>query len=589
MASIIMNPELRYIYKRLLFDFVKENKWLILLYTILILGTYPLITVGSSKLFAQLVESLGKKISFKTKPYESTYGIVIALSVLMTITSIIFFFQYYLERKLFPAFIKYVGVNLRKGALYSRSENFEKIKIGEFLSMMNKTIENLELLMYNIWNKVIPISLTVIAICIYYFYLNPKLGILMLFIEIIRFVIIIYNGSNYRNVTSDKYTNFYDISQIFANTFENSFNITINNKIKSEAEKQVKLADSYNIYVDKEMNSKSTYMTSSYIIGIVSFILKFFYSYFLFRRGKLNLDQILTITFIEGRMIQAWTELDFVLLNVFKIFGNIDSGKDIIYKCLIETDGCDSNQTVNSGQIEITNLMYKDILNIKSHTFIADSNYLIKGKSGSGKSTLVSLIMRMKQISSGTIQIGNMNLNDLCVLSLRNIIVLVPQENYLFNNVTIMDNLKYGTNLNEKSINDILEKYNFFPGKNINSFKVTDDNLSGGLRRRIIVLRGIFRALDNKCKIIILDEPFAGLDAEISYHLLKLMYEKINGNKTIIIIEHTIESGTGEVNVFNQKQYSDANLTLNFDVDTNLTFNFNVVDMNTINSVNSIN
>ena len=584
-----MNPELRYIYKRLLFDFVKENKWLILLYTILILGTYPLITVGSSKLFAQLVESLGKKISFKTKPYESTYGIVIALSVLMTITSIIFFFQYYLERKLFPAFIKYVGVNLRKGALYSRSENFEKIKIGEFLSMMNKTIENLELLMYNIWNKVIPISLTVIAICIYYFYLNPKLGILMLFIEIIRFVIIIYNGSNYRNVTSDKYTNFYDISQIFANTFENSFNITINNKIKSEAEKQVKLADSYNIYVDKEMNSKSTYMTSSYIIGIVSFILKFFYSYFLFRRGKLNLDQILTITFIEGRMIQAWTELDFVLLNVFKIFGNIDSGKDIIYKCLIETDGCDSNQTVNSGQIEITNLMYKDILNIKSHTFIADSNYLIKGKSGSGKSTLVSLIMRMKQISSGTIQIGNMNLNDLCVLSLRNIIVLVPQENYLFNNVTIMDNLKYGTNLNEKSINDILEKYNFFPGKNINSFKVTDDNLSGGLRRRIIVLRGIFRALDNKCKIIILDEPFAGLDAEISYHLLKLMYEKINGNKTIIIIEHTIESGTGEVNVFNQKQYSDANLTLNFDVDTNLTFNFNVVDMNTINSVNSIN
>lgn len=566
-----LNPELRYIYKRLLIDFIIKNKVLVLGYTFLILFTYPLITIGSSKLFANLVDSLNTKISFKKDPWNSTYGIILSLIVLMILTSIIYIFQYYLERILFPAYVKYIGVTLRKGAILSRVENLEKIKIGEFLSAMNKTIENFELLMYQVWNKMIPLFLTVIVINGFYYYLNFRLGLMMSSIELFRVIALMYNGSNYRRVNSIKYGKFYDISENFANTFENSFNISINNEMTTETKKQEEIADEYNVLLDQEMDSKSKYMTYSYLIGITSFIFKFFYSYNLYLNKEISKDQMITITFIEGRMIQTWSELDFIFLNIFRIFGNIDSGKDIIYKCLIENESCDPNQAVSNGQIKIKNITYKDILKVDDLNFENNNNYLIKGESGSGKSTLMNLIMRMLPLSNGKITIGDSNLVDLCVQSLRNIVTFVPQENILFKDLSILENLKYGNKLSDETIMNIVKEYDFFPQKNIQEFIYNGNNLSVGLKRRIIVLRGIFRGMNERCKIVIFDEPFASLDADMKFNLLKLMNEKLNRQKTIIVIEHTIYTNNDdtEINVLDGIEDND--------------FTFNIKDMTKIN------
>jgi len=165
--------------------------------------------------------------------------------------------------------------------------------------------------------------------------------------------------------------------------------------------------------------------------------------------------------------------------------------------------------------------------------------YALLGKNGAGKSTAISLITSLIKKTSGLIKINGFDLEKNPIEAKKNIGV-VPQE-FNFNpfekveNILINQALYYGMNLKlAKDRAEILLKEMDLYAKRKNSAR----QLSGGMKRRMMIAR----ALMHEPKILILDEPTAGVDIEIRQAMWKFL-KKINQEDqiTIILTTHYLE------------------------------------------------
>jgi ABC-type transport system involved in cytochrome bd biosynthesis fused ATPase/permease subunit len=109
-------------------------------------------------------------------------------------------------------------------------------------------------------------------------------------------------------------------------------------------------------------------------------------------------------------------------------------------------------------------------------------------------------------------------------------------------NGNVMDNMIYGNDATEDQVKTVLEKYNLNSvftnlDDGLNSdVGVNGGQLSLGMQKVVMIVRGILR----KSKIIIFDEPLAGLDQDTRQKVINLILEE-NKNKTVIVITHDKE------------------------------------------------
>ncbi|HEY9697835.1 MAG TPA: peptidase domain-containing ABC transporter [Trichocoleus sp.] len=161
------------------------------------------------------------------------------------------------------------------------------------------------------------------------------------------------------------------------------------------------------------------------------------------------------------------------------------------------------------------------------------------GQSGCGKSTLVKLIAGLYPLQAGTIHIGDYNQQDLSLNSLRQQIVLVPQEPHFWSR-SIIDNFQIAAP--EATFDQIVEACRIsgadaFISRLPNSYQTIlgefATNLSGGQRQRL----AIARALIHNPSILILDESTSGLDPSSEAELIDRLLDYRRG-KTTILISH---------------------------------------------------
>ncbi|ACI18208.1 hypothetical protein COPRO5265_1572 [Coprothermobacter proteolyticus DSM 5265] len=156
----------------------------------------------------------------------------------------------------------------------------------------------------------------------------------------------------------------------------------------------------------------------------------------------------------------------------------------------------------------------------------------IVGPNGSGKSTFCNLLMRIITPSRGNIFINGIDYKTFTKESLRNKIILVPQEPYIFSG-TLEENVTlFGSGAKKRfgsiDVETILRnKHCTILTKNLGS------KLSGGEKKLIQLLRGINRNGD----VYILDEPLAFVDKDYADLVLQLIKSGFD-DKTLIIISH---------------------------------------------------
>ena len=167
----------------------------------------------------------------------------------------------------------------------------------------------------------------------------------------------------------------------------------------------------------------------------------------------------------------------------------------------------------------------------------------IIGPTGSGKTTLMSLLLRLYEPKSGSIEVDNFSLNKFQISSLREKIAIALQENVLFS-LSIRDNIKYvAPEADDQVINKAIEIacmddyiHNLPEGLDT----VLSDRggkLSTGQRQRL----SIARALVRNTPILILDEPTAALDAITEQRVLNNL-STWGDDKVIFLITHRIST-----------------------------------------------
>ena len=159
------------------------------------------------------------------------------------------------------------------------------------------------------------------------------------------------------------------------------------------------------------------------------------------------------------------------------------------------------------------------------------------GANGAGKTSLFRAIAGLSSIDSGELTFFDKDLIDM-TLEERAAAGLsyVPQENSLFEELTLLDNLKavielkfgYTTDKKIKETESLVKKMNLFEKRDIKA-----KNLSGGEKRKTEILRAILL----ESKFILLDEPFAGVDP-ISVEEINKILKDLKKRVGIFISDH---------------------------------------------------
>ncbi len=164
----------------------------------------------------------------------------------------------------------------------------------------------------------------------------------------------------------------------------------------------------------------------------------------------------------------------------------------------------------------------------------------VLGPNGAGKTTLLNSIFGLATIHSGKIifegkPIHKMSPHDI----VRAGISYAPQLDNVFPNLTVLENLQMGSFIrsNDPTIkNDIEEVFNLFPEieRRKNQKAKT---LSGGERQMLAVAR----ALMSKPKMLLLDEPTAGLSPKAGASLMRKIKEIRDRGVTILLVEQNVK------------------------------------------------
>ena len=161
------------------------------------------------------------------------------------------------------------------------------------------------------------------------------------------------------------------------------------------------------------------------------------------------------------------------------------------------------------------------------------------GPNGAGKTTTFYIIAGLMNPDDGEIKLSNQDISKLPMHKRSKLgIKYLPQEPSIFQNLTVYENLLGLAELSFKNNKDITD----FVSSSIEEFGLSDITklkgmqLSGGQRRKV----EIARTLAAKPKIILLDEPFAGIEP-IAIEDIKKVLKKLSGKGIgILITDHNV-------------------------------------------------
>ena len=208
------------------------------------------------------------------------------------------------------------------------------------------------------------------------------------------------------------------------------------------------------------------------------------------------------------------------------------------------------NLTVKNGNIAFHNVSFS-YANQKENLTLDHLNFEIKegetigiiGGTGSSKTTLVQLIPRLYDVLEGEVLVGDINVKEYSLHSLRQEVAMVLQKNLLFSG-TIEDNLKWGNE--EASLEEIqsackkAQAHDFimsFPDGYQTDLGQGGVNVSGGQKQRLCIARALLK----HPKILILDDSTSAVDTATDAKIREALKTSLDST-TIIIIAQRITS-----------------------------------------------
>ena len=227
--------------------------------------------------------------------------------------------------------------------------------------------------------------------------------------------------------------------------------------------------------------------------------------------------------------------------------------------------------SIKNLQVNLDNsrVLFKDL------NFEANKNEIISiiGQSGSGKSTLLEIIAGLRNSSSGDVRTNGS-------------LSYLPQNVFLQPWRTTLQSallpIELQNKLNENNISDAKKLLTTFDLEK--ELDTLSKNLSGGMRQRVAIVQSIMQNSD----ILLLDEPFNGIDFELQVDIISFLRKhfKLN-NKLVLLITHSLEEAisiSDRLLIFSTNKENHF-LDIKIDFDENIR---NLIDITSASKFNEI-
>ena len=314
-----------------------------------------------------------------------------------------------------------------------------------------------------------------------------------------------------------------------------NLNVTDNRLSKLETSLSALLYDNFKLgkfWTNENFGKNAIYELGFFIINTWGFYLIF--------KGKLEITALVTFNTLLGlfldpikNCIDSLPKYNFVKATFSKINDFLFFNKETLGQ----------KEKLSNNKIIIKNLSfsYDSLKSTFNHfnLFIKPGEFVsLKGRSGSGKSTLCKILDKYITNYKGEIIIGNRNIKDLSIATIRENITYVGQNEALISG-SIKENILLDREIDSKRFTQIcnicgIEQIVFKKALRYETSINNDStNISGGEAQRIILARAIL----NDFEILILDEALSEVDYQTERKIIKNLKHYFP-SKTIIYITH---------------------------------------------------
>ena len=289
--------------------------------------------------------------------------------------------------------------------------------------------------------------------------------------------------------------------------------------------------------------------TSEFVTKLYTIVLLWLGSYYVINR-ELSPGELLSFYALIGfltapaaALVGANRSIRDALIAADRLYEIIDLEAEVTVKQLLHIN------PDNTGDIRFENVAFRygtrtTVFNDLSLTIAAGESTAIVGDSGSGKSTIAALLQRLYSVTSGSISIGQYNINHLDAASLRKHIAIVPQEIELFAG-TILENIALGVASPDigraLEISRVTGLHDFVQQLPLHYHTVLSEqgvNLSGGQKQKLAIARALYR----DPAILILDEATSNLDAASENQVQEALNWFRASGRTLIVIAHRLKT-----------------------------------------------
>jgi heme exporter protein A len=170
-------------------------------------------------------------------------------------------------------------------------------------------------------------------------------------------------------------------------------------------------------------------------------------------------------------------------------------------------------------------------------TLAAGDCVALFGPNGAGKTTLLRLVSGLLKPTVGTIRVGGQSLRD--DASARGLLGLISHQSMLYSALTSRENVEFAARL--YGVADARSA----AMRALERMRIADRadapvrSLSRGLQQRV----SIARAIVHEPRVVLLDEPYTGLDAAGGAALTDMLLSLRTGGATLVLVTHNVEEG----------------------------------------------
>lgn len=206
------------------------------------------------------------------------------------------------------------------------------------------------------------------------------------------------------------------------------------------------------------------------------------------------------------------------------------------------TDAPGSPQPSSGAVIEVSNLRkeyghFSALRNLNLSLYPGEFVSLF-GPNGAGKTTLIRILAHLLRPTSGIVKVLGTPLEQVGP-DIRRQLGVISHQTFLYGNLTGRENLRFygrlfGVQNLEGRIEQVLEQV---------EMTSRADGLVGNFSKGMAQRMAIARAILHEPRIILLDEPYSGLDTHAAWLLTELLRQLRDGQRTLLMTTHNLEQG----------------------------------------------